>query len=189
MSVNHKKNAEGFSSALTKIGYKLKSVKRSSKISNTLDMKVLVVNFYIEVFDFLCHSMEWYQKPALRFRASVNKNFYERELKGRIDKVDEAIGRIEQEVKQTTQERVQRFEQAGFTMYDLLKDVSDKSRESNVAIEDKFDTIVSALQVILGNQAKQTLLAAGQQEVYGISAFRGDGILKADIEPRYDAQE
>jgi hypothetical protein len=169
MAVHHKRNVQGFSEALPEIEYELNTIHKSVQISNTLNMKVLVANFCVEVFDFLCHAINWYQSRWIKFRASLNENFYDDKIKRKVDLIRQALARIRLNAEQATQSRVQSVEECVSGISKQLKNVSDRTRDIHRDLPAMLAKVASELFSKVGQQAIQTMLAAGQKVMHGSS--------------------
>lgn len=105
MSVNHRRIDEAFSLALVELSSDLRFVRQKTK-SDSPRMRELVVDFYIQVFAFLCLAMSWYTSKMKRFKASINKNFYKDVFQQPVDAMQQTISRIQREAEDLVQENV-----------------------------------------------------------------------------------
>ena len=104
--MNHKKIAEGFSLALIEISQDLRFVQRSTRVSDSTEIRRLVVELYVKVFKFLCHAMLWYQKPTNRLKGALNKNFYDDLVRRMVSDIQLVVKRIKDEAAVIAQGRV-----------------------------------------------------------------------------------
>ncbi|KAL7960283.1 hypothetical protein V8C34DRAFT_74353 [Trichoderma compactum] len=180
-SVNSKKMAEIFSEALEEIAESLQTVNKSVKISDSSQMKRLVVELYVGVFDFLCHALEWYESGLKRFKSAFNQNFANN-INQKIGVIKRTLGRIQLEADQVTQCRVQDTQQSVTKVLQgvekLLEEAGKKTRQYG-----NLETVMMdhyRLFQELGQVAKQLLLAKGEameydQRISRATTFTKDG--------------
>lgn len=169
-SVNHQKVAGGFAEAIEDITARLKTIKTSVEISESMDMKFLVVDLYVEVFDFLCWTMKWYQKRGKRFRKSFNKN-YATKVQEKVSNIRQTIDRIGFAAEQATQMRVKHLDETASSIKDdvnsmkqYLQETSDRSR-NRVPGEEEMEQFTKLIE--MGILGRNSLLATGQHWEYG----------------------
>ncbi|GAB1312438.1 Exocyst complex component Sec10 [Madurella fahalii] len=190
--VNHKKIAELFSEALEKIAKDLATVGSSVRVSDTPEMRLLVVELYVAVFSLLFDAMDWYGVRKRRFTKSFRLDYAEDILKN-TEKVQEALGRIRLKAEQATQFTVRDTYQAVQDTYRGLQSMvesavnsavesatekvaerllaaAEKSRKDFFAPTAALKDVNENLKLILGQNATRTLIANGQaQQVSGAS--------------------
>ncbi|GAB1318176.1 Fungal N-terminal domain-containing protein [Madurella fahalii] len=92
--VNHKRIAELFSEVLERIAKDLAMVGASVRVSDTPEMRLLVVELYVAVFNLLCNAMNWYGGSGKRrFMKSFRQDYTEDIMKN-TEKVQESLGHI-----------------------------------------------------------------------------------------------
>ena len=179
--MNHKKNAELFSEALEQIDNELVTVQSSVKISDTAQMRVLVVELYVTLFDFLCDVMEWFGGSSTRRAIKSFRHGYEEEITKKTDRVKEVLGRIRLEASQATQVRVQDTHQdvRGLqhtvefmskkigTLEELLETVGKKDRDSPATSTAGLEKLAEQWLLILGQKAMRSLVATGEAQLGG----------------------
>ncbi|CCC14419.1 hypothetical protein SMACR_09200 [Sordaria macrospora] len=107
VSLEHRKISETFSMALLSITTELARVKRTEKISNSPQMRLLVVDLYVGFFQMLCGYMDWLQMGTLgRFWASCSGNFYAKNVEILTKQVQESVRQIENEADLVLQSRM-----------------------------------------------------------------------------------
>ena len=95
--MNHKKIADGFSLALAEMSSDLRYVMKKFKIADSPEMRELVVELYVKVFKFLCHSMSYFKSRRNRLTAAFNKNFYDDTVKKMVYGVQRTVLEIDRE--------------------------------------------------------------------------------------------
>ncbi|OKO96532.1 hypothetical protein PENSUB_10707 [Penicillium subrubescens] len=108
-TVSHKKIAEGFFLALVDMSSDLCFVQKKTDIWDSPEMRKFVVDFYIIVFEFLCHAMLWFIRRGTRLRSIWNKNFYDDTVKRMVDRMKAAMGRIQSEASHLAEVQVQQI--------------------------------------------------------------------------------
>ncbi|EJT73887.1 hypothetical protein GGTG_07741 [Gaeumannomyces tritici R3-111a-1] len=98
MSVNHRKIAEIFAQSLEEIDQDIRTVRKGHQISNSREMRYLVMELYVLIFDFLCQAMEWFQNPRHRFMASFNQG-YGVKVDGNAAGIKKVVARIKLEAE------------------------------------------------------------------------------------------
>lgn len=154
---------------MEEIDQDIRTVKKSHQISNTREMRYLVVELYVLIFDFLCQAMEWFQNPGHRFIASLSQR-YETKMKDNADVIKKVVVRIKLDAEQTTQRRVQHTELGVSSILgevQALRRASDQRDETLHDIDARLKELSS--QIKLGLMARESLLATGQQANYGTS--------------------
>ncbi|KAI1504178.1 hypothetical protein F5X99DRAFT_372746 [Biscogniauxia marginata] len=131
-SANHKTTAEKFSSALGNIIDEMRLVHKHTKVANTPEIRQLVIEFYISVFEFLCFAMSWYKSKKRRVMGAINKNFNEDEVDSKVNAIQDVLKKLSREANLVAQGRIQ----------DIHKDV----RYIRVYIRDVFEEICAKLE-------------------------------------------
>jgi hypothetical protein len=108
-TVSHKKIAEGFFLALVDMSSDLCFVQKKTDIWDSPEMRKFVVDFYVIVFEFLCHAMLWFTRRGTRLRSIWNKNFYDDTVKRMVDRMKAAVGRIQSEASHLAEVQVQQI--------------------------------------------------------------------------------
>ncbi|KAL8400779.1 hypothetical protein RB594_000974 [Gaeumannomyces avenae] len=189
ISVNHRKTAEIFAQSLEEIDQDIRTVKKSHRISNNREMRYLVIELYVLIFDFLCQAMQWFQNPRHRFMASFNQG-YGAKVDGNAAGIKKVVARIKLEAEQTTQRRVQHTELGVSSILDevqALRRASDKRDEALHGIDARLQELSS--QIKLGLMARESLLATGQQANYVWANFGSRGMQPPDGNVENDAVE
>ncbi|KAH6640176.1 hypothetical protein F5144DRAFT_609231 [Chaetomium tenue] len=175
--VNHKKIAESFSEGLETITKDLETVQASVKISDTLQMRRLVVDLYVALFDFLCDAMDWYKGGGRRRLFGSFRQDYTDNIRKSTGKVKEALTRIRVEAEQATQFRVQDTQQGMLFIRDGIGSMSqeirimkqlifagDKDRVNPTATRASLDDLDESSLLVLGREATRTLVANGESQ-------------------------
>ncbi|KAL8393633.1 hypothetical protein RB595_003389 [Gaeumannomyces hyphopodioides] len=189
ISVNHRKIAEIFAQSLEEIDQDIRTVKKSHQISNSREMRYLVVELYVLIFDFLCQAMEWFQNPRHRFIASLSQG-YGAKMDGNVAGIKKVVVRIGLEAEQTTQRRVQHTQLGVSSILDevqALRRASDQRDEALHGIDARLQELSS--QIRLGLMARESLLATGQQVNYVLANFGARGVRPSDNKVKNDAAE
>lgn len=161
--------AELFSEALEEIAESLQTVNKSVQISDSSQMKRLVVDLYIGVFDFLCHALEWYESSLKRFKNAFNQNSVNN-ISQKVDVIKKTLGRIQLEADQVTQCRVQDTKQLVTEARQELKQLLEVAGKGTRQYENLETVIMDFRDQVfqqLGQMAKQFLLAKGEAMEYG----------------------
>ncbi|KAM0253304.1 hypothetical protein ACHAQJ_007358 [Trichoderma viride] len=205
-SVNHKKVAEKFSEALKDITEDLGTVHKSVGISNSSQMKLLVVDLYVAVFNFLCAAMDWYESRLNRFKASLNQN-YATKIDQNVLDIKKVLDRIRLEADQVTQDRVQDTQQTIKSVDKGVKDVGHGIEGINEKLREVRELLAAGqrsremdiesqlvefrrelLKMMLGYDATQSLLATGQATEYNqrMATIRAFAIEERKIQTHED---
>ena len=126
-------------------------------------MKCFVADLYVKFFDLLCHTMEWYQHPFIRFKSALNQNYYDQKIKDRTDDIRTILERIRHEAEQTTQSRVQDTHQE----VRQVTEQNDKILSGNEDIKVLLQKLSDEFMNYVGTNMRGSLLATGQQAQYG----------------------
>lgn len=200
--VNHKKIAELFSEALERIVKDLNTVYNSVEVSNTQQMRWLVVDLYVAVFSFLCAAMDWYGGTSAKRLVKSLRQDYRDDINKNAEKVKEVLGRIRLQAEQTTQTRIQDTHQgvknlqSGLTdlgsrvesipgevqtiMDERLRIAGERARESSADMTKGLEEVKEQIhQLLLGHNAMLTLLATGQGVAHGKLSFMSPRVLIA----------
>ncbi|PLN81339.1 hypothetical protein BDW42DRAFT_193862 [Aspergillus taichungensis] len=118
--VNYKRIAEGFFSALVDLSGDLRLVQKKTDIWDSLDMRRLVVDYYVMVFQFLCSAMSWFSRPLHRYRSMIDKNFFDNEVKGLVDGMKATVVRIRDEAAHLAERQVQQIKDGVDRVLDSL---------------------------------------------------------------------
>ncbi|RDH36294.1 hypothetical protein BDQ94DRAFT_167912 [Aspergillus welwitschiae] len=78
---NYKRIAEGFFSALVDLSSDVRLVQKKTDIWDSPDMRTLVVDYYVMVFEFLCNAMSWFSRPRHRYRTILDRSSYDHEVR------------------------------------------------------------------------------------------------------------
>ncbi|KAK4246011.1 hypothetical protein C7999DRAFT_15812 [Corynascus novoguineensis] len=177
--VNHKEVAELFSDTLEIITKDLATVRESVRISNTPQMRLLVVDLYVAVFDFLCDAMDWYGgSRRKRFMGSLRQDYTD-DINRNTSKVQGVLARIRLEADQATQSRVRDSHQDVRHLRDgqeflsrrldvieeLLVTAGNKNRDDLIASKARLDSLADQFLLVLGEKAMRTLVANGRTPV------------------------
>lgn len=154
MSVNCRKIDEAFSLALVELSSDLHFVRQKTKFDSSR-MRELVVDFYIQVFTFLCLAMSWYKSRRKRFKASINKNFYDDVFRRPVDAMQQTVSRIQREAENLTQEDVRSIDtKVSWLVQNQI--AGDQSRNDNS--EESTKKFQRLSEAILGEKILQTLV-------------------------------
>lgn len=182
--MNHKKIAELFSEGLETITKDLATVQASVQISDTPQMRLLVVDLYVAVFDFLCDAMDWYRGSSTRRLMGSFRQDYADDINKGTGKVNEALARIRLKADQATQFRVQdthqdmRYVRDGLgsisrrleTIEERLVAAGEKDREDPAASRATLKDLAERLLLLLGQEATRALIANGESQRGELSA-------------------
>jgi len=150
-------------------------------------MKLLVVDLYITVFDFLSFAMDWYGSSSKRFKASFNQNFTTESTK-KVNAVKSVLARIRQEATQATQDRIQDTREGVEIVHQGVTSIDAKMENMTQELQDLKQHLMSSSRTgrqndidpsmlmqelvegvamwMLGQKATQSLLATGQARKY-----------------------
>ncbi|XRM42793.1 hypothetical protein ABZX51_006007 [Aspergillus tubingensis] len=103
---NYKRIAEGFFSALVDLSSDLRLVQKKTDIWDSADMRTLVVDYYVMVFEFLCNAMSWFSRPRHRYRTIIDRSSYDHEVKDLVDRMKSAVARIRDEAAHLAEKQV-----------------------------------------------------------------------------------
>lgn len=164
--MNYRKIADGFSLALSDIGDHLRSVKATAKIADTAEMRRLVVELYVEVFELLCRAMSWFVSRKMRFKAALRKNFYDNTVKKLEDRIQKTVRLIRDEAELKTQGYIQEIHETITTnpeLLDRLRPVGNWNRRDDTAeIYEKLNK----MQEQLGYLSASALGSVEQRQTY-----------------------
>lgn len=178
VSVNHKRIAEGFAMVLSEVSDQLRSVEKIVEISDSNDMRRLVVELYLEVFELLCHTLSWFMSKRKRFSAALKMNFFDETVVKLLSKIEKTARTIDREAKHAAESRIRDIHEVvvgdGAHNVNLLRSVGNQSRRDDQArIHDKLDKMEEQLQRLqqLGYISARTLGAVESQQAYGQPSF------------------
>ncbi|KUI55017.1 hypothetical protein VP1G_02340 [Cytospora mali] len=177
--VNHKKVAEGFSKAFRHIGDNMEYLSRSKSSLNTSQARRAVANAYVEVFKFLCYSMNWQASRWNRFSSAVQNTFYDDHIKTHVDEIERLAKLIDRETNRQTHEGVLDLLEIGNTLSSSAQQRSTADRfrtQSESQVSMSFEDASKAFSR-LGYDVTHCLTAAEQQHDYDVLmvAFRRAG--------------
>lgn len=155
MSVNYQRIDEAFSLALVELSPDLSFVRQKTKFDSPR-MRELVVDFYIQVSAFLCLAMSWYTSKRKRFRASINKNFYNDVFQPPVNAMQKTISRIQLEAEDLAQKRIQAIG-SGVSWLVQNQIAGNQSRFDD--IEETSKRLERLGKEMLGEKMLQTLVA------------------------------
>ncbi|GLA06680.1 hypothetical protein AnigIFM60653_007620 [Aspergillus niger] len=89
---NYKRISEGFFSALVDLSSDVRLVQKKTDIWDSPDMRTLVVDYYVMVFEFLCNAMSW--------------SSYDHEVRDLVDRMKSAVARIRDEAAHLAEKQV-----------------------------------------------------------------------------------
>ncbi|KAI2622557.1 hypothetical protein GGR54DRAFT_599023 [Hypoxylon sp. NC1633] len=163
-SADYEKTAEGFSEALADLGGDLHYVGRSTRISDSPEMKRYVVSLYVEVFEFLCHAMKWYQSPGRRLLKSWNVHFYDNTVEKRVIRIQRLVKQISREADVETQWRVKDFaENQRSIVQEVVRDQFEQFGDLfQEQWKQKFQTFNDLVLLGLGHSSANLLRANGE---------------------------
>jgi len=143
-------------------------------MSNTPEMKFLVVELYVAVFNFLCDAMDWYGGSRKRRIMGSFRQNYADDIRKNTDKIKEALDRIRLEADQATQSRVQDTHQDMRGVLHEMKSMSqklerleaaaEKDRQNPTASAAAFENLAEQFMLVLGQRAMRTLVATGEAQ-------------------------
>lgn len=130
-------------------------------------MKTLVVDLYVEVFDFLCFTMQWYQSRFTRFKKAFNQN-YASGVENKVQKIRNVVTSIKEAAEQATQARVKyACDEIGKVSQNLTA-VSDQYRHDGIRTEEKLEQIAKQMGD-LQQTTKGLLYMVWGHVIYGIT--------------------
>ncbi|GLA50098.1 hypothetical protein AnigIFM63604_006120 [Aspergillus niger] len=103
---NYKRIAEGFFSALVDLSSDVRLVQKKTDIWDSPDMRTLVVDYYVMVFEFLCNAMSWFSRPRHRYRTILDRSSYDHEVRDLVDRMKSAVARIRDEAAHLAEKQV-----------------------------------------------------------------------------------
>ncbi|KAH6630496.1 hypothetical protein B0J18DRAFT_421300 [Chaetomium sp. MPI-SDFR-AT-0129] len=106
VSVNYTKIAEGFSLAVAEISSDLHLVEGKVELADTELMRKLVVDFYVQVFEFLCHTMSFFMSSKKRAQSAFNANFYDQTVRRMVAGIQTTFNGILAEATLATERRI-----------------------------------------------------------------------------------
>ncbi|KAF7502672.1 hypothetical protein GJ744_005285 [Endocarpon pusillum] len=166
VTVAHEAIANGFSRALVEISSDLSFSRKQSHIIPTSEIKILVVGLYIQIFQFLGHAMKWYQSWKSRFKAMLNRDFYDTNIEAKVASIKGLVTRIRQEAGLECQKDIKKI---AADVAELLHAenhrVADQWANSEVnvtaklsqMIDEKFEKLLT-----VGHSSKSLFIAMGQ---------------------------
>ncbi|KUI68926.1 hypothetical protein VM1G_04638 [Cytospora mali] len=177
--VNHKKVAEGFAKAFRHIGDNMDYLSRSKSSINTSQARRAVANAYVEVFKFLCYSMNWQASRWNRFSSAVQNTFYDDHIKTHVDEIERLAKLVDRETNRQTYEGVLDLLEIGSTLSSSAQQrtTADRFRtQSESQVNMSFEDASKAFYR-LGYDVTHCLTAAEQQHNYDVLmvAFRRAG--------------
>lgn len=165
MSANYQKIADGFSNALHDISYGLDLIRRELQDFDSPIIRRLLVDLYVKFFKFLSYALSFFCSRKERFKASVNKNFYDKHVYELVQDVLKTTHRIHDETRHITQGRIRIVDKK----LDLVMAAMDNRNGDAESVNRKLTEMADALQSqlpSLGFQFAGTLGAVEQQSIY-----------------------
>lgn len=164
-SVNYRKIADGFSLALVETCSDLHFVNKTVSISDSHEMRRLVVELYVGVFKLLCHAMDWFKRGKKRFFTSFNSSFHNDTVEALVRSIQKTVQRVKDEAQHIAHGRVERIEGMLVDHILRLRSVGIDSRN------DSLETIGQKLgnaREVLGHSSARTLGSVENQHMYGM---------------------
>lgn len=140
-SANHQTTGEKISAALSSIYGTLRRAQRHSRIADTPETQLRLVEIYIKVFEFLCFAMSWYRSRWKRFRKSFNKNFDQKDLDPKIKAIKDEWQNLLDEVQLVTNARI---EGMSSTLQGTAGDVAS-IQGTVLSVDEKLDFLIGLL--------------------------------------------
>ncbi|ROW03610.1 hypothetical protein VPNG_07167 [Cytospora leucostoma] len=113
---------EGFSNALVDITKDMNFSRKQFKIHQGPDMQALVTQLYVKYLKFFCYCMEWFSSKRKRIVAALKQDFYNDEVKTRVDEIKGVVKEINRQAQWETDKRV--HEQPTMSeLRDMLKEL------------------------------------------------------------------
>ncbi|KAI1125319.1 hypothetical protein F5Y10DRAFT_284376 [Nemania abortiva] len=168
---------EKITHALDRITYDIRQVQKHTKVADTAEVRDLVVEFFVGIFDLLCFIMSWYTSKGKRFIGSFIKSF-DKDLNGKVDAVQQTLKKLSEETNLITQSRV-------YDMHEGLAGISSTTMNTNSRIQN-----VEA--ILLGVAARIGLLDVGHAAAQQLNfiqqvSVRERGISSTDVEGYHTA--
>lgn len=84
----------------------MRLVQKKTDIWDSPDMRTLVVDYYVMVFEFLCNAMSWFSRPRHRYRTILDRSSYDHEVRDLVDRMKSAVARIRDEAAHLAEKQV-----------------------------------------------------------------------------------
>ncbi|KAJ2996678.1 hypothetical protein NUW58_g901 [Xylaria curta] len=168
---NYQETAEKFSLALDRVSDGIRLVRKSTKVADSPDIRRFVVEFFVGIFDLLCHAMSWYRSKTKRFLGALNKNF-DKDLDGMVDTIQQVLKKLSEEANLITQLRIQDVHESVTKMSSVSEDTERRMNVMEAKLDiavDGVDRIVTAIRSLegVGVVASQVLNAVQQHYLDG----------------------
>ena len=143
----------------------LRFVNKSVSISDSRDMRRLVVELYRGVFRLLCYAMDWFKSRRKRFLSALNKNFYDETVQDLVQTIQKTVQRVKDESQRIAHGQIKRME-------GMLVDIH---RLRSVAIDSRNDDIKTTglklenAKEFLGHSSARTLESVEERVASGTS--------------------
>ncbi|KAJ4404087.1 hypothetical protein N0V85_004950 [Neurospora sp. IMI 360204] len=189
VSLEHRKISETFSMALQSITSELARVRRTEEISNSPEMRMLVVDLYVGVFQMLCGYMDWLQMSTLgRLMASCSGNFYAKNVEVLTKQVQDSVREIEKEANLVMQTRMK-------DVHSFVSLVEESLAQRAIGRESSHDNVVTIQEKLnrigemVGFSNVLTLGSVEQQVAHGhVNAVQMPTIVTAATTPSGTAE-
>lgn len=175
--MNYRKIAEGFSLALLEMSHDLDFTRRKVEITDSAEMKELIVTLYVDVFKFLCYSLSWFTKKRNRLKASLNKNFYDETVERMVQAVQKRVQNIQNEASHATERRIMEIGKDVKQLLNLRSAAADSMVDNTTTAEHKLIGTIKDMQEALGNSSIRTLQAAEEQVRFGTLSWSSARVL------------
>lgn len=157
-----------FSSALSDMSDHLRSVEKTVPIADTPDMRKLVVDLYVGVFELLCHTLSWFMSKRKRISAAFKMDDAVPQL---LKRIENTVLRIDREKMHVTAGRVRDLHEEWARGVNRLRPVGNQSRRDDLEmISEKLDMI----QEQVGYWSVRTLSSIEQHRDHGQPTFSQD---------------
>ena len=167
MSKNYQKIAEGFNLALAEISSDLRYIRRTSRISDSPEIKQTIVTLYVQVFQFLCYAMNFYHSRKSRIKASFNQNFYNDEVKKMVSEMQLSVQHIRRESELIAQARIENTEVQVSKLTEHLLDLQvvggESWRDDFRAMRAKLDSLCNRLDDAGYGSLRRTIESSNQE--------------------------